>query len=97
MVRRGLGAAVLTAAVGGCAPMLTTVVQPQAPGLRYGTNTGYRLTHHDFFRFSAEFATVLGDTFTVTLPRVLLNDRPWDLPPVRFMRVRRWIIMPFNC
>lgn len=65
--------------------------------LRYGTNTGYRITHHDFFLFSAEYATALGDTFTVTLPKIMVNGFSWDLPDVRFVRVNRWVIMPFNC
>ena len=65
--------------------------------LRYGTRTGYGLTRHDFFMFTAEFATPLGDEFTVTLPRVTINGFAWDLPEVRFRRVRRWLITPFNC
>jgi len=47
--------------------------------------------------FSAEFATELGDDFTATLPPVLLDGFSWDLPPVRFRRVRRWLISPLNC
>ena len=62
-----------------------------------GTRTGYGVTRHDFFDFSAEFATELGDNFTVILPKVVVNGFSWDLPPVRFTRVRRWLIMPFNC
>ena len=65
--------------------------------LRYGTNTGYRLTHHDFFVFQAEYATALGDTFTVTLPKVVVDGFSWDTPQVRFVRVRRWLITPLNC
>jgi len=65
--------------------------------LRMGTNTGYGMTRHSFFHFSAEYATALGDTFTVTLPKVTVDGFPWDLPPVQFERVRRWILTPFNC
>jgi len=65
--------------------------------LRYGTRTGYRITRHDFFDFSAEFASDLGDGFTVTLPKLAVNGFSWDLPPIRFVRVRCWVMMPFNC
>ena len=65
--------------------------------LRYGTQTGYSLTPHELFQFTAEFATPLGDAFTVTLPRVAVNGFSWDLPPVHFVKVRRWVISPFNC
>jgi hypothetical protein len=65
--------------------------------LRYGTDTGYGLSRHDFFRFTAEYATALGDTFTVVLPKLRVNEHQWELPPVRFVRVRRWVLMPFNC
>lgn len=62
-----------------------------------GTNTGYKLTHHAFFTFTAEYATALGDTFVVTLPRLLVNDVPWEPPPVRFVRVRMWLVSALNC
>ena len=65
--------------------------------LRYGTRTGYSLTPHELYEFTTEFATPLGDAFTVTLPGVVVNGFSWDLPPVRFARVRRWVISPFNC
>lgn len=65
--------------------------------LRYGTNTGYKLTHHEFFLFTAEYATALGDTFTVTLPKITVDGFTWDTPQVRFVRVRRWLITPINC
>jgi len=64
---------------------------------RLGTVTPYGNTRHDFFEFAAEFATQLGDDFTATLPPVLLDGFSWDLPPVRFRRVRRWLISPLNC
>ena len=65
--------------------------------LRFGTRTAYGITRHDFYSFSAEYATDLGETFTVTLPKVAVNGFSWDLPAVRFARVRRWVLMPFNC
>src|SRR5262245_1983919 len=64
---------------------------------RIGTQTPYGSTRHEFFRFSAEFATELGDEFTAILPPVLVNGFSWNLPPVRFRRVRRWLISPLNC
>ena len=66
-------------------------------GFRMGTVTGYGVTRHDFYLFSAEFATVLEGTFTLTLPRILVNGSFWDLPPILFTRVRRWLISPLNC
>jgi len=62
-----------------------------------GTTTGYGTTRHTFYLFSTEVATILEGTFTVTLPKVLLNGRLWEMPPVLFTRVRKWIISPFNC
>ncbi|MGH3054382.1 MAG: hypothetical protein ACRDL7_05330, partial [Gaiellaceae bacterium] len=62
-----------------------------------GTFTGYGVTRQELFEFTAEFATALGDTFAVTLPKVLLDERPWDLPAVVFMHVRRWVFIGFNC
>ena len=65
--------------------------------LRVGTRTIHGMTRHDCFSFSSEFATALGDTFTVTLPKASVNGFSWDLPPVEFKRVKRWVISPFNC
>lgn len=74
-----------------------SVMRGRTQRFRYGTNTGYRVTRHDFFAFTSVYATALGDTFTVTLPKITVDGFSWDLPPVRFVRISSWVIVPLNC
>ena len=70
-----------------------SVMHGSTERLRYGTRTGYGLTKHELFVFSAKFTAAAGDTFTVDLPAVEVSGQPWSLPPVRFVRVRRWVFI----